>query len=78
MVAGLIIGIVVGIVVGVLGTCKCLIWYTKKQMKSMTKEDYIKEMDVGAEAIGAKFKNDPTQSAMNAWDEYRNQDSFDA
>lgn len=72
MVAGLIIGIVIGIVVGILGTCKYLIWYTKRRMKSMTKETYIKEMDAGAEAIGATFKDDPTQSAIDAWDEYRN------
>lgn len=68
---GFVIGIVIGIVIGVIVTGIGILIYAKRYMKTMTKEAYMKQLDRGAAALGAKFKDDPTSNAMDAWAEYR-------
>lgn len=62
-----VLGMITGAVVLVIG----YITWARNEFKKYTKNE-IKDLTVkGAEVFNVKFKDDPMQNAMDAWDKYR-------
>ncbi len=61
------LGMITGAVVLVIG----YITWARNEVKKYT-ENEIKDFAIkGAEALNVKFKDDPMQNAMDAWERYR-------
>jgi len=62
-----VLGMITGAVVLVIGY---IVWL-QNEFKKYTKNE-IKDLAAkGAEAFNVKFKDDPMQNAMDAWEKYR-------
>lgn len=68
---GFIIGLIIGAIIGAVVAFIGLLIYAKKMMKKYSKEEYMHYMEIGIDATGGEFKDDPKANAMDAWKEYR-------
>lgn len=68
-----VLGMITGAVVLVIGYW---IWL-RNMAKHFTERDIMENARKGAEALNMKFKDDPMQNAMDAWEKYRKENDND-
>ena len=68
---GFVIGLFIGAIIGAVSTFFGLMFYAKRGIKNSSKEEYMRYIERGVDAIGGEFKDDPKTNAMDAWEEYR-------